>query len=348
MYDEGSETSVDYGESDEVDDSTFPVDLLAVALLAVGIVVLTWTSGATTSLARILLGFLFVVFAPGYALVSLLLPASTSDPDANLRYSTGNWSLVVTTVERAILSIGFSVMLVPLLGIVLNYSSWGLQPVPMVVSIGALTIGLSVLAAARRRRVPPSRRYGPSSFGVLAHLRAWLAAPDHRLEIALNVGIAIGLVVAVAGVGLAIATVDNGERYTEFYLLGEDSETGEPVADEYPTQLTQGEEAELYVGLTNQERERTTYTVVVLMDRMAGPPGNKTVTERTELDRFERTVEYGATWERRHTIEPSMEGERLRVTYLLYEGSAPTEPTVDNAYRNLHIWVNVSDSAGEG
>lgn len=348
MSDEGSEGAVYHEGGEEAIDGTFPVDLLAIILLAAGVVYLTWTSGPRTSTARIVLGFGFVFFAPGYALVSLLLPTSTLESDAIAANSDGTGPLVVTTVERVVLSIGFSVILVPLVGIVLNYSSLGVRPVPMVASIGALTFVLSLLAVARRLQVPSARRYGALSFGGLTRLREWVAAPDNRFEIALNVVLVVGLLVAVAGGGLALVTVDNGERYTEFYLLSEDSETGELVADEYPTQLTPGEEAELYVGITNQERERTTYTVVVLVDQMTGAPGNKTVVERTEVDRFQRTLEHGETWEGRHTVDPSVEGERVRVTYLLYAGSPPAEPSVDNAYRNVHIWIDVSDSDRQG
>lgn len=348
MSDEGSEGPVARGERDETIDVTFPVDLIAVVLIAAGVVILTWKSGANTSPVRVALGFGFVVFVPGYALVSLLLPASTSSADGIARDSCGRGPLAVTTVERMVLSIGSSVILVPLLGIVLNYSPWGLRPIPLVVLIGAVTFVLSVLAAARRRRLPPSRRYRISSSRSFTSLRDWVAASDNRLDIALNVGLVIGLLVAIAGVGLAVAIVDNGEHYTEFYLLSEDPETGELVADEYPTQLTQGQEAELHVGVTNQERKQTTYTVVVLLDRMTGTPGNKTVVERTEVDRFQQTLKHGETWERRHTIEPSIEGEQLRVTYLLYTEPTPSDPSVDNAYRNLHIWIDVSESNSEG
>ena len=37
-----------------------------------------------------------------------------------------------------------------------------------------------------------------------------------------------------------------------------------------------------------------------------------------------------------------MAGENLRLTFLLYRGQAPQDTTVENAYRELHLWVNVS------
>jgi uncharacterized membrane protein len=34
----------------------------------------------------------------------------------------------------------------------------------------------------------------------------------------------------------------------------------------------------------------------------------------------------------------------LRLAYLLYKGEAPPEPTVENAYREVHLWVNVTEA----
>jgi len=44
-----------------------------------------------------------------------------------------------------------------------------------------------------------------------------------------------------------------------------------------------------------------------------------------------------------------MTGENLRVQYLLYRGDPPAEPTQENAYRSLHLWVDVfeDDAARE-
>jgi len=47
-----------------------------------------------------------------------------------------------------------------------------------------------------------------------------------------------------------------------------------------------------------------------------------------------------------HTVAPTLPGERLRLVYLLYKGDPPAEPTVENAYREVHLWVNVSEGTG--
>jgi hypothetical protein len=35
-------------------------------------------------------------------------------------------------------------------------------------------------------------------------------------------------------------------------------------------------------------------------------------------------------------------GPDRRVKFLLYRGAPPAEPTADDAYRDLHLWVEVS------
>jgi uncharacterized membrane protein len=41
-------------------------------------------------------------------------------------------------------------------------------------------------------------------------------------------------------------------------------------------------------------------------------------------------------------VTPTLTGQRLRLAYLLYRGSPPPDPTVENAYREVHLWINVS------
>jgi uncharacterized membrane protein len=39
------------------------------------------------------------------------------------------------------------------------------------------------------------------------------------------------------------------------------------------------------------------------------------------------------------------DGERLRLIYLLYRGDAPAAPSTATAYREVHLWVNVTASS---
>ncbi|MEM0452012.1 MAG: DUF1616 domain-containing protein [Nitrososphaerota archaeon] len=83
---------------------------------------------------RYVFGSLFVLYLPGAALIELLYP-KTSD---------------LSQLERLALSIGLSLALVPLVGLILNYTPWGIRLHPIVISLSILTLALGLGAAARK------------------------------------------------------------------------------------------------------------------------------------------------------------------------------------------------------
>jgi uncharacterized membrane protein len=90
---------------------------------------------------RWVLGSVFVLFIPGYVAVEALFP--------NGRELDG--------IERLALSVGLSLALVPIVGLLLNYTPWGIRLDPIMVSLTILTIGLALVAFARRFRLSVER-----------------------------------------------------------------------------------------------------------------------------------------------------------------------------------------------
>lgn len=280
---------------------------------------------------RIVLGLPFVLFVPGYALVAALFPERGGD-----RTDEGG----VSVVRRIGLSFAASLVVVASLGIVLNRTPLGIRIVPVVGSLSILVVGLAGVATLRRLALPAEERFRVPWRSRLAGLRSELAAPESRTDALLNVTLAVSVLVAASSVGYAIAVPTEGQSYTELYLLT-GSEDG-PVADDYPTEFTAGEPRSLVVGIHNREHETVSYTLLVGVHRVRLGNGTARVLETERLGRFRPRLRSGETWHRRHDVTPTMVGDRLRLTYLLYRGSPPSEPTVDNAYRELHVWVNVS------
>jgi uncharacterized membrane protein len=252
-------------------------------------------------------------------------------------------------LERLVLSVGLSLVTSPLLALVLNYTLWGVRPVPVFVGLALLTCAAAVVAWYRRRQLGPDRRFQ-------ARGDRWLTAARTRvtqggtLDTVLVVVIAAGVVVSAVSISYLVVTPRPGEQFSEFYLLTETSD-GDYVAADYPTSFVRGEPKPLVVGITNREHRAVTYNVVVVLQRTRVGPGDGTppsdepleVLEREELRRFEDVrLEHGQEWRRAHEIQPSMTGEDLRVVYLLYRGAPPPEPTLDNADRSTHIWVDVA------
>jgi small-conductance mechanosensitive channel len=110
--------------------------LASAALLTLNIIIYMGSGNAITQLARYILGSVCVLYIPGSMLVELLYPARHD----------------LSPLERLALSIGLSLALVPLVGLMLNYTPWGIRLEPVLTSITALSIALG-LGAVRRKQI---------------------------------------------------------------------------------------------------------------------------------------------------------------------------------------------------
>ncbi|WP_157533237.1 DUF1616 domain-containing protein, partial [Haloferax profundi] len=151
-------------------------------------------------------------------------------------------------------------------------------------------------------------------FSWISAAKTELFQPSSTTDAALNVILVFSIILAVGSVGYAVAVPGQGESFSELYLLTE-NESGELVADDYPTEFTVGEPKSLYVGIGNHENEPVDYTVVSQLQRVEVSNNSTTVLERTELTRYSPTVEDNSTWRTEDTISPQMTGDRLRLTY---------------------------------
>jgi uncharacterized membrane protein len=75
---------------------------------------------------RSVLGSVFALFIPGYVPVEGLFPKGQE----------------LDSIERFAPSVGLSLALISLVGLLLNYSPWGIRLTPIVISLIILTIGL--------------------------------------------------------------------------------------------------------------------------------------------------------------------------------------------------------------
>lgn len=323
--------------------ATFPGDLVLVAILGVTTAAIG-SLGLSGLAGQMVLGTLGVLFAPGYALIALLFPeeASTHDHRDTTAVQGTTGGLVgngrkLSTVERVLLAIGTSVCLVPLTGIGVAFTPWQVGPAPVLGTTGAGTTVLAAGAIVVRRRVPPQERFSPRIVGFPWDDRGRFRTGDSGSI--LTILLVVGIVVAAGGVGIATLTTERGERFTEFYLVTENGTTEEVLGARYSEAIAQSEEERIKLGITNREGRATSYTVVVLLQSFGE---DETVREVERLDTFSTSVGAGETWERSHNVSPEMTGENLRLTYLLYDGSAPDDPapTVASAYRTTHIWLD--------
>lgn len=321
--------------SDPAERFPLPADLAVTAALALAASLAMTVPGVSETPLRLILGIPYLTLVPGYALVSALFPEAGGAPvEGESSATTGG----IDGLERLALAFGLTVLVVPLLGIVLNFTPLGIQLVPVVGAVTGVTVLLVAIAAWRRAALDPSDRFQMPSDRWLPALRG-----HSGTGLALNVLLVASVLLAVAAAGYVFVAPGQGEQFTEFYLVTED-DSGTFVADDYPTNFTQGETKSLHVGVENHEGTPVRYTVVAQLQQVERVDGSLAVRDRSELGRSARIVEANTTWRTRESVTPAMTGDRLRLTYLLYRGSVPQTPTVDNAYQDVHLWINVTAS----
>jgi uncharacterized membrane protein len=316
-----------------------PIDLAIVLAL----IPLTW--GATSlpvvreTPIRAVVSLPFLLFAPGYAFVSAVFP----EREVGTHGSSDVAESAPSRLKRLVFSIGSSAAIIPLVGFALNATPWGFRLVPVLCALSVFVVVLVAIAVRRRQRLPPERRFEISIGGWYHTLKNGFFSHTTRGDKILNVVFVITILVAAGSVGHALVDQRQGEQYTELYLLTENDE-GRLVADDYPTRLVVGESQSITVGIGNHEQERTSYTVVTLLQRTNSQDGTVSVALQEQLDRFEVVLAANETRRQSRELTPTIGGDRLRLLFLLYRGDPPSAPRADNAYRSVHLIVDVEIS----
>lgn len=270
-------------------------DLLLINILSV-VLILAVVFAPSLPL-RMAIGLPFVLFFPGYTLICVLFPRKM-DLDG---------------IERMVLSIGLSLAIVPLMGLALNYTPFGIRLYPTVVSLFLFTLSMSILSTYRRGWLPCESRFVPSLSVKIPEWRE-LSRPDKLMSIGL-----VSCVVLAGGLVSHFASIPSvGERFTEFYVLG----WGGKI-ENYPTNLTLGENGTVILGVVNNEHEEVAYRVVIKLD-------NETIGAIDDI-----TLNHEMKWEEKYTLTPEKTGEKMRLEFLLFREDL-VEP-----YRSLHLWITV-------
>jgi len=101
---------------------------------------------------RYVLGIIFILWLPGYAFIKALFPQTLPFKRA-LAHSLGTTENNLDIIERVALSLGMSIALVPIVGLLLNYTPWGIRLTPIVLSLTALTLAFATTAIAREYQI---------------------------------------------------------------------------------------------------------------------------------------------------------------------------------------------------
>ena len=304
-----------------------PGDLIAILLATVATMLCVYVPVLNESFLRILFGVAMVLFIPGYALIAALFPAR-DDLDG---------------IERVALSFGLSIAVVPLIGLALNYTPWGIRLDPILASLTLFTFAMAAAAWYRRLLLPAGERFSVPAREMLGAARNELFDPEGTpLDRGLSALLVVSIVVAVATTAYVIAVPKEGEHFTEFYILG----PGGKAAD-YPTDFPANSAQTLIVGVGNHEYREINYTVeALLLNQTFDTRTNTSTIHAAEpLDRFTLTVPHNETREVVWNFSvPSPDYNR--VEFLLFNETVPGSSVtgadrINASYRDLHLWVRV-------
>jgi uncharacterized membrane protein len=288
-------------------------------LLALILIALVYL--APDNAVRQVLGLIFVLFLPGYAASAALFPENDQ----------------IDGIERVALSFGLSIAIVPLIGLALNFTPWGIRLDPILATVSAFIIGVSLVGWYRRMRLPSDER-----FAIVVNFEM-----DFRgmplVDKILTIGIVVMLIASVVVLTWAIATPRVGERFTQLAILGPGG-----MATDYPRNLTAGQDATVLLSIKSFEHRAQNYTLMIVLTN--------------STDNSTTASQYSVDWAQTHSLEPH-QGivQNLSLQHLQYynqtfefDVTAPGtwklqfllytegQPLTQDAYREVHLWLNIA------
>lgn len=245
---------------------------------------------------RIFIGLPLVIFLPGYSLNAMLFPKRND----------------LCGIERIALSFVLSLVIIPLLGLILNFTSFGIKLLPVLVILSVFIISISLIALFRRMKLPREERFRVPFENLLT-----INLGQNFLDKGLSIILIASIIFSSATFVYVMVNYKTGEIFTEFYLLGPNG-----TASDYPTDINVGEEGKVIIVIVNHEYENVTYRLEVIFNR------SLIHEEQVFLIENEK-VEFPFTFK---TIE---KGENQKLEFLLYKNQQK------EAYRTLHLWISI-------
>jgi uncharacterized membrane protein len=303
------------------DNRVLAADLLVIITSVILVVGIVFTPLSELRALAIVAGLLFILLVPGYALVSAVFPRA-----GELAPGSGTETSWLARIGASVAGSGIAITVV---GGLLDFTIWGFDRAAILVGLSVLTVAATAVAWHRRRRLPTADQAGTDFDAVRSHIDTVVSNQS-----ATSVILSIIVIITVAGaVGVVADESTSSGSVVELYVLGQD-DSGELAAGSYPSNVTVGEPVTTGIGVGTSEAAFDGY-VITRLERVTTDGDTVTVRESRQLGRTDVEVPAGERIVYRHTIQPSMAGERLRMTYRLYRTGS------DSALRQVHVWVTV-------
>jgi uncharacterized membrane protein len=295
----------------------------------------------TDEIPRIIISIPLIIYIPGYVMIYALFPNNS-----------------IRKMERIILNAVASLVIVSLIGLILNFTTWGIRLLPILSCLEIFIFCIGSIAIIRWMRTPSEKRYN-----LMIHIT--LPKNQSKLNKTLTILLTISIITVTCILLYVILTPKLGEKFTEFYILDSNNRT-----DNYPTNLTIGENATVNIGIVNHEYKTINYTVEIWLSNQTEEYNytsqkNETIYNNLWfLDTITITLDHQPInleerrllqWEYHYAFNISEKGT-FKLTFLLY-----TSPTIGyfknydykmiaqqkissentTAYRTTHLWITV-------
>jgi uncharacterized membrane protein len=204
-----------------------------------------------------------------------------------------------------------------------------------------LDLALVIGAYGRRSRIPEETHIFSKGFCLQKSFSTGSFLKRKCIDRILTVILIIAIVLAISMTVYVIVTPKEGEKFTEFYVLGPNG-----TASDYPTNLKVGEEGEVITGIVNHEYANVTYQLEVRL--------NGEVIDEKSIDLI-----HNETWESPFMFRATKAGEDQKLEFLLFKNpfnksvykpfeksfikNASQKTLRGDAYRSLHLWVDVKE-----
>jgi len=297
-----------------------PDDLIAAAIITLLLILMI--AFIPDNPVRTVLGLIFILALPGYVATAALFPNRES----------------IDAIERIALSIGLSIAIVPLAGLALNYTPFGIRLEPILATLSGFVLIASVVAWRRRASLPEDERFA-------VDIKIDLSMKGMPMvDRVLTVGIVITLAATLILLAYVVAVPRNGESFTQLALLGPSMK-----AEGYPHNLTLNQSASVFVTVGSFETAGRNYSLVILLQPQNVTGANLTHWRQGNPFAGNQSMDRGLGMARNFTLQP---GEYLNSTYnfsisqlgtfklrfmLFLEGQSLTQ----EPYREVYLWLHV-------
>ena len=297
------------------------------------------------NLIIIILGLPFILFIPGYIMMFVLFPSKKNEGG-------------IDNLERMALSFGLSIAVVPLIGLALNYTPWGIRLEPILLMLFSLIIAGGIIGIYRWLRLAPNKRFVISID---------LSIPKHGnfSDKIVTILLAASLIATIIIIIFIISFPIPGEKFSELYLLDEYGGT-----NDYPKNLTLGKNASVVIGIVNHEYRKVNYTVEIWLVNQTFINNDSTNESEILYNHMwfmgkipvalnYNSINYQETWkpqwEYNFSFNISKEGN-FKLVFLLYKTFTTdymfnvdykelalykVDEEFGNADLKTHLWVNV-------